>query len=184
MQKGCISAGQSRSPAEAPLCSTSSLPSALVSLRSIPPQHPTSALPAPGAAQPQLHCTKDKDMKYPHAHTPHPAGHGVSVVIPETSSRRVLCEPFLLDIKWSRLPLAAWLTAERLLMSISPPWQHLLNETSAGKREQQCWAELPWIILCLSEKVWLLFRKVHKPTMHPAYKRQRKKIAAWTYILK
>lgn len=170
MQEGRTSAGQSRIPAEASFCSTSSLPGAMASLRSIPSQHPTSALPASGAAQPQLHCTKDKDMKQPN--TPDPGGHGVSVVIPETSARRVLCEPFLPDVKWSRLPLAGWLTAERLLMSISPP---LLNGTSAGRESNSPGLNYPELFFALLKKVETLFRKVHKPTMHPTYKRRRKK---------
>ncbi|OWK64253.1 hypothetical protein RLOC_00008717 [Lonchura striata] len=104
MQKDPTSAGRSRTSADAPFCSTSSLPSAMASLRSIPPQHPTSSLPSSGAAQPQLHCTKDKEIKYPPAHAPE--GHGVPVVIPKASARRILCEPFLSNVKWSRLPLA------------------------------------------------------------------------------
>lgn len=51
----------------------------------------------------------------------------------------------------------------------------LAERDLSWEQELQYWAELPWIICWASKKVQLLFRKVHKPTVHPAYRRHTKK---------
>lgn len=116
MPEGHTFAGQRRIPAEAPCHSTSSLPSVMVSLRSIPPQHPTPALPVSGTEQPQLHGTKDREMKYSHAHTPDPRGLSCD---PWDLSKESPLWAISSQCKVEQTASAGWLTAERLLMSIS-----------------------------------------------------------------